>query len=120
MPASSLAMSLLWFALIVAAIPALLWLLKRTPLLGHAGAAQAVRVVSVTPIGTQQRLLTVEVGSGEDRRWLVLGVSPGRIETLHAMPPQSLPEGAGPEMPQAASFAALLQKVSRREPPRGA
>ncbi|WP_119157478.1 FliO/MopB family protein [Caldimonas tepidiphila] len=117
MSGSSVALSLLWFALIVAAIPVVLWLLKRTPL-AMGGAAQTARVVSSTALGTQQRLVTVEVGQGEDRRWLVLGVSPGSITTLHTLPPQPLPEACAPTAP--AAFAALLQKVSRRDPPSGA
>ena len=39
----------------------------------------AMRVVSVLPLAPNQRLLTVEVGQGDDRRWLVLGVSPAGI-----------------------------------------
>ena len=78
------------FALIVALIPAALWLLKRTPL-GGAGAAGVMRVVAALPLAPNQRLVTVEVGSGDDRRWLVLGVSAAGIHTLHTLPPQAEP-----------------------------
>ena len=76
------------FALIVALIPAALWLLKRTPL-GGAGATGVMRVVAALPLAPNQRLVTVEVGSGDDRRWLVLGVSAAGIQTLHTLPPQA-------------------------------
>lgn len=96
------------FIAILALIPAALWLLKRTPLGGAAGGAAPMRVVGALPLAPNQRLVTVEVGQGEERRWLVLGVSPGGISTLHNMAPQA-------ELPVAAvgggasSFAQLLQ-----------
>jgi flagellar protein FliO/FliZ len=90
------------FIAIVALIPLSLWLLKRSPLgarLGtHSGGgpAGAMRLVSALPLAQGQRVVTVEVGSGDERRWLVLGVSPAGIRTLHTLTPQ---EG---ELPQAA------------------
>jgi len=103
--------SLLWFAVVVAAIPLVLWLLKRTPLGGAAtGAAGTPRHVAVLPLSAQQRLVTVEVGQGDDRRWLVLGVTPQGITTLHTMAPQA-PADAGAIAPQAPAFGPLLQRL---------
>jgi flagellar protein FliO/FliZ len=65
-----------------------------------------MRTVAMLPISANQRLLTVEVGSGDERKWLVLGVSPGGIHTLHTMAPQALPEAAGAAGP----FAQLLAR----------
>jgi len=97
--------SLLAFVGIVALIPLALWLLKRTPIGG--GAAQGVmRTVAMLPISTNQRLLTVEVGSGDERQWLVLGVSPAGIHTLHTMAPQAPPAAAVASGP----FAQLLAR----------
>ena len=80
--------SLLWFVAILALIPAALWLLKRTPMGG--GAAQGVlRSVAALPLSASQRIVAVEVGHGESRKWLVLGVTPHSITTLHAMDPQA-------------------------------
>jgi flagellar protein FliO/FliZ len=92
---------------ILALIPAALWLLKRTPLGGSATGAP-MRLVGALPLAPNQRLVTVEVGQGDDRRWLVLGVSPAGISTLHSLPPQA-------ELPPAAPgngsvFAQLLQR----------
>lgn len=92
----------LWFLGIVALIPVALWLLKRTPL-GGAAAAGVLRVVAQLPMAPNQRLLVVEVGQGEDRRWLVLGATAQNISTLHVMPPQAEPVAT-------ASFANLLKK----------
>jgi flagellar protein FliO/FliZ len=81
---------LLSFALVVALIPLALWLLRRTPM-GGAARGQALRSVAVLPLSTSQRIVTVEVGTGADRRWLVLGVTAQSIQTLHVMPPQEAP-----------------------------
>jgi flagellar protein FliO/FliZ len=95
------------FVLILALIPAALWLLKRTPL-GGAGSGNGLRVVAALPLAPNQRIVTVEVGQGDDRRWLVLGVTPAGIHTLHSMPPQAdLPTVTTTPLPM---FAQLLQR----------
>ena len=81
--------SLLWFLAILALIPLALWLLKRTPMGGAAGQG-VLRSVAALPLSTSQRIVTVEVGRGEARRWLVLGVTPQSITTLHTMAPQDV------------------------------
>ena len=98
------------FVLILALIPAALWLLKRTPLGGNATGAP-MRLVGALPLAPNQRLVTVEVGQGEHRRWLVLGVSPTGISTLHSLPPQA----ELPAMPAGnhSVFAQLLQRQQR-------
>ena len=100
--------SLLWFCAIVAAIPLTLWFLKRTPL----GGAGVMRSVAMLPLSTSQRIVTVEIGSGDDRRWLVLGVTPGSITTLHTMAPQeaALPPSPGQVHP---AFAQILGRFRR-------
>ena len=117
MSASSLFTSLLWFAAVVAAIPAALWLLKRTPAGG--GAAQGLmRTVAVLPLAPGQRLVTVEVGRGGARRWLVLGVTGQQITTLHEMAPQDDP--GEPAAPGAGlPFAQLLGRLQSRRPTDG-
>ena len=101
---------LLSFVAILAMIPVALWLLKRTPLGASAAATAGLRVVAALPIAPNQRVLTVEVGQGEDRRWLVLGVTPSSITTLHTMEPV---EGAVPAAPAGPAFAGLLAKLQR-------
>ncbi len=98
------------FVLILALIPAALWLLKRTPLGGSATGAP-MRLVGALPLSPNQRLVTVEVGQGDHRRWLVLGISPAGISTLHSLPPQA-------DLPPAVSatgsvFAQLLQRQQK-------
>jgi len=110
---SSAMSSLLWFAAILAAIPLALWLFKRSS--AGASAMQGwMRTVAVLPLSPSQRLVTVEVGRGDARRWLVLGVTGQSIATLHEMAPQD--EGSSlPPAPPAAPFAQLLQRL---HPPR--
>ena len=109
--------SLLWFAVVVACIPLALWLLKRSPL-GGAGSGRAgtPRPVAVLPLSAQHKLVTVEVGQGEERLWLVLGVSPQGIRTLHTMSAQADAVPTQPAPPQAA-FAQLLGRLRQRDRP---
>jgi flagellar protein FliO/FliZ len=106
--------SLLWFCAIVALIPATLWFLKRTPL-GGAGGQGVLKSIAALPLSTSQRIVAVEVGSGDDRRWLVLGVTPSSITTLHSMSPQALDArpGAGEVHP---AFAQILGRFRRQGP----
>lgn len=112
MPSTSIT-PLLWFIAIIVMIPIALWLLKRTPL-GGTAAAGSMRTIAALAISPNQRLLTVEVGQGEERRWLVLGVTASSIQTLHTMAPQAeapataLAAGTGPA---STPFAQLLGKL---------
>lgn len=102
--------SFLWFLAIIAAIPVALWLLRRTPM-GGATSGGVMRSIASLPISPSQRIVTVEVGTGQERRWLVLGVTPQNISTLHSMAPQddAVPPTAAavPPLP----FAQLLGKL---------
>jgi flagellar protein FliO/FliZ len=118
MPSTSLIGPLAAFLLILALIPAALWLLKRLPLgkfgaggSNSGGAGGAVRLVAALPLAPNQRIITVEVGTGEERRWLVLGVTPAGIHTLHTLAPQAEPAAAAPAaLP---IFAQLLARHQR-------
>ncbi len=101
--------SFFWFIALIAMIPAALWLLKRTPL-GGAASGSAMKSVAVLPLSASQRIVTVEVGHGENRRWLVLGVSPNSIQTLHLMDAQEIP-AANPMPPPPVAFAQLLSRL---------
>lgn len=77
--------ALAWFLAIVASIPLLLWLFKRSQLLGAHAAVGTARTVAVLPLSASQKVVTVELGRGDDKLWLVLGVTPQSITTLHTM-----------------------------------
>ena len=100
--------SLLWLALVLLAIPGSLWLLKRTPL-AQGGRPGTARTVAVLPLSASQRVVTVEVGHGEQRLWLVLGVTPQGISNLYTMAPQD--DGGTPSPTPAAALQPLLQRL---------
>ena len=111
--------SLLWFAAVIALIPVALWLLKRSPILGGGLARPGTpRPVAVLPLSSQHKLVTVEVGQGDERLWLVLGVSPQGLRTLHTMVPQGPATDAAPP-PPAAAFAQLLRRLRGEGPEHG-
>jgi flagellar protein FliO/FliZ len=107
--------SVLWFVAVIAMIPAALWLLKRTPLGGGVGGRTGTpRTVAVLALSAQQKLVTVEVGQGDERLWLVLGVSPQGIRTLHTMTAQTPPEDTATlPAPPSAAFAQLLARLRK-------
>ena len=110
--------SLLWFAAIIVMIPLALWLLKRTPL-GGAASGGTMRSIAALPLSTSQRILTIEVGQGDQRRWLVLGVTPHSITTLHTMEPAAEVAGIpSPASGVSGSFAQVLGRL--RGPAAGA
>ncbi|WP_119292843.1 FliO/MopB family protein [Azohydromonas sediminis] len=97
--------ALLWFAAVVAAIPLVLWLVRRTPIGAAATAPGAMRTVAALALGPGQRVVTVEIGHGAERRWLVLGVTAQQITTLHEMAP------AATAHPAAGEAAAPLRQL---------
>ncbi|MEY2873517.1 MAG: flagellar biosynthetic protein FliO [Pseudomonadota bacterium] len=111
---------LLWLALVLVSIPAALWLLKRS---GYAGlspraAPGSVRVVSQSVLSPQHRLVTIEVGEGADRCWLVLGMTGQQICVLHRLVPPPIagePARGTPVLPSIAgtSFGYLLTQWRR-------
>lgn len=115
MTSSTAFTSALWFLAVLALIPLALWLLKRTPLGAGAagfgsGGTGLLRHVAALPLAPNQRIVTVEVGSGDERRWLVLGVTPQSITTLHSMAPQAEPPSGEAA---AANFAQLFARFRK-------
>jgi flagellar protein FliO/FliZ len=97
--------------LVVAAIVAVAWLLKRFSPRGFRDAG-ILRIVAGTAVGQRERVMVIEIGT----RWLVIGVAPGRVSMLQEVPPvASTPESA-PATPAAGNFAAWLkQKIEQRD-----
>jgi flagellar protein FliO/FliZ len=119
MPSQGLS-SLLWFIAILALIPLALWLFKRSPVgarFGGGAGLGAMRTVASLSLSPNQRVVTIEVGQGEERRWLVLGVTSGSINTLHSMAAQ----GEVPAAPNAGpGFKELLSGLRRDKGANGA
>ena len=81
---------LLGLGVVLALMFGSLWLLKRLSA-PRGSAAGLVRVITAAAVGARERVVVVEVGD----TWLVLGVAPGRVTTLHQLPRRDLPP-AGP------------------------
>ena len=107
--------SFLWFVFIVALIPLSLWLLKRSGLAGGLAAGGAspapMKSLGQLSLGPGQRLVIVEVGQGEGRTWLVLGVTGANIQTLHTMAPQEPEPGADAAPAVHPAFATFLRRT---------
>ncbi len=95
-----------WFVVVLALIPASLWLLKRSGWTPKTPATDvhAMRTLSQLGLGPGQRIVTVEVGQGPDAARLVLGVTAHSIQTLHVLSPGS----ATPTTASVPSFAQAL------------
>lgn len=88
---SALLQGLLGLGMVLAALAAFFWFLRRfSP--GQSAAQGAVKVVGGVMLGPRERLVVVEVGD----TWLLLGVGGGQVSTLHSLP---RPEGYKPAEP---------------------
>jgi len=72
--------------LVLAAVVLVAWILKRINLPQH-GAGSLLKVISGVAVGQRERIVLVEVND----TWLVVGVAPGQVRTLHSMPKADLP-----------------------------
>jgi flagellar protein FliO/FliZ len=109
---SSLAWSVLMLLLVVAAIPASLWLLKRMQDLRVPGAPRSMEVLAQLSVGPRERVAAVRVG----QRVLVLGVTAHQVGLLAEL------QGGADDLPQggpAPDFSSMLQSVTGFARPRG-
>ncbi len=75
---------------------------------GHGlGGNGPLRVVGGLMISTRERIVVVEIGDN----WLVIGIGPGQIRTLHTMPKGELP----PPTADRKSFGPLLKQMIERK-----
>ncbi|MBI5437868.1 MAG: flagellar biosynthetic protein FliO [Nitrosomonadales bacterium] len=66
--------------LVLAAIVLVAWLLKRMNV-AQQGSVKLLKVLGAVPIGQRERIVLVEIKD----TWLVVGVGPGQIRTLHSL-----------------------------------
>jgi flagellar protein FliO/FliZ len=85
--------AVLWLVALLALLPLAWWLRRRMPAALRGGVPGSAQLVGHLALSPQQRIVTVEVGQGEARRWLVLGVTEHNIRTLHTL---DAPPPAGP------------------------
>ena len=94
--------------LIVGLLGATAWLARKVS--GGKGFGQAgLKVIGGVALGPRERIVLVEVGD----TWLVVGVVPGQIRTLHRMPKGSPLPPAG-LVGREATFADWLKSIAER------
>jgi len=98
--------------LVLAAIVLVAWLLKRMNV-AQQGSGHLLRVLGSVSIGQRERIVLVEIKD----TWLVVGVGPGQIRTLHTLQKAENPS-TEPQFPANQSpenrFAHLLSSITRR------
>jgi flagellar protein FliO/FliZ len=101
--------------LVLAVILLVAWLLKRMNV-AQQGSGNLLRILSGVAVGQRERIVLVEVQD----TWLVVGVGPGQIRTLHTL---RKPDHQSAESPAHTppfhdnGFARLLSSVLRHQPP---
>jgi len=76
--------------LVLAAVALVAWLMKRINL-PRRGASSLLKVISGVAVGQRERIVLVEIND----TWLIVGVAPGQVSTLHTMDKGRLPEATG-------------------------
>lgn len=71
------------------------------------GNSGPLRIVGGLMLSTRERIVLVEVGDS----WIVVGIVPGQIKTLHTLPKGELPAAGSGEKP----FAQWLKQISERK-----
>ncbi|CAH0350182.1 flagellar biosynthetic protein FliO [Aquabacterium sp. CECT 9606] len=110
----STGMLIFWFVFIVAMIPLSLYMLKKSGLAkNRMGSGDAVlKTVSQLSLGPGQRLVTVELGAGDQKTWLVLGVTAQSITALHSLQPTQDSQEQAEREGTASTFPILLRRAS--------
>lgn len=98
MASAAYAQMLISLVAVVGLIFACAWVFKRMPLSG-AGKSSLLQVKASLAVGARERVVLLQAGD----QHLVLGVAPGRVQTLHVL------EG---ELTSSAEFSQLMQQES--------
>lgn len=77
---------------------------------GHGG----MRVIGGVALGPRERIVLVEIGD----TWLVIGIVPGQIRTLHKIPKDSSSlEMPGEQGVNSSAFEMMLKRISGKDQP---
>ena len=98
---------LLGLVAVLALMVGLAWLFKRTGLVKGAGSNAVAKIIGGVSVGTRERVLVIEVAG----KWIVVGVAPGRVNTLATMPRQEHAENSTSTSAPAANFASWLKQT---------
>jgi flagellar protein FliO/FliZ len=111
--AGSLAQVTLSLLLVLAAVFAAAWVVRRLRGFGRFGGG-ALQVVAEVAVGAKERAVLIQVG----KQQLLIGVAPGSVSTLHVLSepvehgPQAGASGtpSGPEVPPHLDFKNILKR----------
>ena len=104
---SAIVQMLIGLALIIGILFVAAYLVRKLNGGPRFGPSGPLRIVGGLAIGARERIVVVEVGE----TWLVVGVVPGQIKTLHTLARGELPAAAG-EKP----FTQWLRQMAERKP----
>ena len=97
---------ILSLVLVLAAVAVVAWIMKRINL-PQQGAASLLKVVSGVAVGPRERVVLMEVND----TWLVVGVAPGQVRTLHSMPKGNVPAGSHNDTVHNGKFQVWLKQM---------
>ena len=98
---------LLGLGMVLALLVGLAWLFKRTGLVKGAGSNAVAKIIGGVSVGTRERVMVIEVAE----QWIVVGVAPGRVNTLATMPRQEHVSTTSTPSAPAANFSAWLKQT---------
>ena len=111
-PSSALAPGLLQTTLGLAAVLALIWgaaWLARRFSAAATSVGSPIKLVASQALGQRERVVLIELGDS----WLLLGVAPGQVSTLHSGPKSTLPQATAPETMPFGRLLALARRKGR-------
>lgn len=104
--AASFVQVMVGLVLVLMLVAGVAWLFRRIAVLPGAGAG-IIRVVGAAAVGQRERIVVVEV----DGTWLLVGVAPGAVRALHAMPKAQSAPAAAEWHAAEPRFAARLKQI---------
>jgi flagellar protein FliO/FliZ len=108
-PAAGVAQTLIGLGLVVGVIFALAWGVRRfTGLPGMASGT--IRLLGGLSVGTRERVVLLQVGTTQ----LVVGVAPGRVQTLHVLDQPIAAPAASPVTGEGQRFAERLAALMKQ------
>lgn len=107
--AGSVLQLLFGMAIVIGAIFAVAFVLRRMNRFSN-GTQGAIKVIGGVSLGTRERAVLVQVGEQQ----LLVGVAPGRVQTLHVLEqPLALPNASAPMLGSGENFAERLAKLMK-------
>jgi flagellar protein FliO/FliZ len=91
--------------LVLAAVFAAAWLVRRLRTFGKFGPG-AIEIIADVAVGTKERAVLVQVG----KQQLLLGVAPGRVNTLHVLSEAVSVNPHPVSAPPPADFKSILKR----------